>query len=95
LFRSRRPVPSLNNSNIPISQTKKGQNNFYPFLPPSTGQNQTSIRPTSVMGNFLSTQNGQSSMNNGDLGQNFSSMNVNRNEIFIYFLQKFFLLVRW
>jgi len=82
-LRSRRPVPSLNNSNIPISQTKKGQNNFFPFLPSSstttTGQNQTSIRPTSVMNNFLSTQNGQSSMmNGGDLGQNFSSINVNK-----------------
>jgi len=85
LFRSRRPVPSLNNSNIPISQTKKGQNNFYPFLPPSTGQNQTSIRPTSVMSNFLSTQNGQSPMINGDLGQNFPSMNVNKKTKFLFY----------
>lgn len=78
-FRSRRPVPSLNNTNNPISQTKKvGQtNNYYPFLPPSTtSQNQTSIRPTSTMGNFLSTQNGQSPLINGDLGQNFPSLNV-------------------
>jgi hypothetical protein len=65
---------------MPISQSKKGQNNFFPFLPSgSTGQNQTTIRPTSVMGeNFLSTQNGQTPMMNGDLGQNFPSMNVRK-----------------
>lgn len=62
-----------------MSQTKKGgQNNYFPYLPPSiTGQNQTSMRPTQGMGNFLSTQNGQSPMMNGELGQNFPSMNVN------------------
>jgi hypothetical protein len=77
-FRSRRPANSLPNSNIPISQPKKGQNNYFPYLPPTTGQNQTSMRPTPAMGgNFLSSQNGQTPMNNGDMGQNFPSMNVN------------------
>ncbi|CAF0827016.1 unnamed protein product [Adineta steineri] len=85
---SRRPVSSLPNSNIPISHPKKGQNNnFFPFLPSSssttgttTSQNPTSLnalRPTPVMGNFLSSQNGQtpSQMMNGDMGQNFPPMN--------------------
>ncbi|CAF1050545.1 unnamed protein product [Adineta ricciae] len=77
---SRRPVSSLPNSNIPISQPKKGQNNFFPFLPSSTaataGQNQP-IRPTPVMGSFLSATNGQTSsqMINGDMGQNFPPIN--------------------
>lgn len=99
LLRSRRPVPSLTNPNIPMSQNKKGQNNFFSYLPSSTSQNPASlntIRSTSMMNNFLSTQNGQSSqlMNGGDMGQNFSSsMNVRffRNFvhlfIFIYVFQ--------
>ncbi|CAF4624580.1 unnamed protein product [Rotaria sp. Silwood1] len=80
---SRRPVPSLTNPNIPISQTKKGPNNFFSFLPPSTSQNPTSLntlRSTSIINNFLTAQNGQSSssssqINNGDMGQNFTPMN--------------------
>jgi hypothetical protein len=64
---------------MPISQAKKGQNNFFPFIPSgTTGQNHASIRPnTSGMGeNFLSQPNGQAPIMNGDLGQNFPSMNV-------------------
>jgi hypothetical protein len=79
---------------MPISQTKKGQNNFFPFLPSgTTGQHQTSIRPTSGMGeNFLSTQNGQ----NGDLGQNFPSMNVSgKKKPSQSSSLNSFLLVRW
>jgi hypothetical protein len=39
------------------------------------------------MNNFLSTQNGQSSMmNGGDLGQNFSSINVNKKKTLILVL---------
>jgi hypothetical protein len=67
------------------SHTKKGQNNFFPFLPSSTAShNQTSLntlRPAPVMGNFLSTQNGQgppSQIMNGDMGQNFPPMNVKK-----------------
>ena len=71
--RSRRPA----NSNIPLSQAKKGQNNFFPFLPSA---NTAPMRSTATMaGNFLSSQNGgQTSMINGDMGQNFPSMNVTR-----------------
>ena len=61
---------------MPISHGKKGQNNYFPYLPSgTTGQNQASIRPTtSGMGeNFL---NGQAPIMNGDLRQNFPSMNV-------------------
>lgn len=86
MFRSRRPVvPSLANPTIPMSQTKKGQNNFFPFLPQQqqqqpTSQNQSSIRPgTSVIGgNFLSSQN-------GELGQNFPSINVKTNANLFFF----------
>jgi hypothetical protein len=58
-----------------MSQTKKGQNNFFPFLPPTTTTTQNnSLRPTSMMNNnFLSTQNGH-----GDIGQNFPPMNVKK-----------------
>ena len=93
-LRSRRPVSSLPNSNVPISHTKKGQNNYFPFLPSSTttGQNQTSLntlRSTPAMGNFLSTQNGQappSQMMNGDMGQNFPPMNVNKLTYLVLFV---------
>jgi hypothetical protein len=57
-----------------MSQTKKGQNNFFPFLPPTTTTQNNSLRPTSMMNNnFLSTQNGH-----GDIGQNFPPMNVKK-----------------
>ncbi|CAF4289138.1 unnamed protein product [Rotaria magnacalcarata] len=77
---SRRPVPSLTNPNNPNSHGKKGPNNFFSFLPSSTSQNSTSlnnVRSTSMINNFLATQNGQSSSQimNGDMGQNFTPMN--------------------
>jgi hypothetical protein len=77
-----------------MSQAKKGQNNYFPFLP-TTGQNPTSHRHTSAMNNFISTQNGQSSPShliNGDIGQNFPSMNV-KIQSFFFFIS-FFILVR-
>ncbi|CAF3570440.1 unnamed protein product [Rotaria socialis] len=77
---SRCPVPSLTNPNNPNSHGKKGPNNFFSFLPPSTSQNSTSlnnVRSASMINNFLATQNGQSSSQimNGDMGQNFTPMN--------------------
>lgn len=89
MFRSRRPVPSLTNPNIPTSQTKKGQNNFFSYLPSSTSQNPTAlnnIRSTSMINNFLTTQNGQSSSSqliNGDMGQNFTPINVIMKETYL------------
>lgn len=65
-FRSRRP----NHSNHHQSHGKKDQSNFFPYLPSATN---APIRST---GNFLSSQNGQPSMLNGDMGQTFPSMNV-------------------
>lgn len=60
-----------------MSQTKKGQNNFFSFLPP-TNQNNP-LRPTSMMNNnFLSTQNGH-----GDIGQNFPPINVKKSTFFL------------
>jgi hypothetical protein len=74
----------MNNSNLSMSQPKKGPNNFFPFLPPTTTQN-NSLRPTSMMNNnFLSTQNGQSQMINGDMGQNFPPMNVKSLKYFFF-----------
>jgi len=61
---TRRPVPSMNNN--PMS-TGKTQGNPFSFLP-SNNSNPNPMRRTPMMANLMST-------NNGDLGQNFPSIN--------------------
>jgi hypothetical protein len=85
IFRSRRPMPSMNNSQM---STGKGQNNPFSFLP-STSQNQSSMnthRRLPMMNNLISSNNGPMSagpMMNSDLGQHFSSVSKHKSKLSI------------